>query len=175
MLLVGLQLIAADLKLFGASQAVQMLDLERLWPILLIFAGLALLAQYALEARKRGGLIFLGLLLMLSGSFFCMFTFQIGRLQWTNMAAYWPIFPLILGAGFLVLFLAEGLRDQSVLRAALLIGGIGLFALPITMGVIGGPVFDQAVRLWPLLIVLIILAIILQFRARGQGPDEDIR
>lgn len=175
MLLIGGWLVALGLGVLnGNSTVMRLLQPDRLWPLALVLAGLAFLTQYGFEKRKRGGLIFLGTVLLLCGLFLLIFTLQIGRLGWPDMAAYWPFFPLIGGVAFLMLFLAEGLQDEAVLQTALLVGGVGLFALPFTLGVITSPVFDQVARLWPLGVALLMLAIFFQMRRRsGGGSRQD--
>jgi hypothetical protein len=50
-------------------------------------------------------------------------------------------------------------------------GGVGLFTLPFTLGVFRGAIFSQMLRLWPLPLILIALAIF--FRPRSQGQSDD--
>jgi hypothetical protein len=145
----------------------------RLWPAIPLLTGLALVTQYGAERGKRGGLIFLGSIFLFSGIFLFAFTFEFWRLSWLDMIRYWPIFALIIGAAFLILFLAEDMRNESLLRPAYLIGGLGVFALPLTTGVIGGPMLNQAARFWPILLIPIVLLIVVQAvrsRNRNQPP-----
>jgi hypothetical protein len=139
---------------------------ERLWPLIPVFLGLALLAQVVFQGQRQEGLIFIGVTALLAGLFLILFTFRIGGLSWRSMSAWWPVFPLIVGIAFLTLYLAGDMHEQSLLIPAYIAGGFGLLALPFTLGVIGGGIASQVVRLWPLLVILIILAVILRFRSR---------
>ena len=158
-LLAGGWLIAIEL---GAP----LLGLERLWPLIPAILGLALLVQAISGAYRQDGLVFGGVIALLTGLFLCLFTFQIGGLSWQRMAEWWPVFALILGIGFMAVYLAGDMQEQSLLIPAYTIGGAGLFVLPFTLRVIGGGIFSQVVRLWPLLVALIILAFILRLRSR---------
>jgi hypothetical protein len=178
LLLVGAWLLIADLSPQPTgSQGLQLVGFDRLWPVVPIIAGLAFLIQYALEPRKRGGLVFLGLIVLLGGLLLCAFTFEIGRLSWADTGGYWPIFLIIAGAAFVVLYVADGMREPALMRPAYLIGGAGLLALPFTLGIIHGEVIDQMVKLWPLLLVPVILAVFVQLRAgaRGRGSRDSRR
>src|SRR5574341_1410061 len=165
MLLAGSWLAAVQLGIqIGSSAVMRLLQPIRLWPLLIALGGLALLVQYGFEQRKRGGLLFLGTLVVLTGLFLLLFTLQIGRLGWAQMPAYWPFFPLIFATALLIMFIAENFHDEAVLHTVLLVGGIGLFALPVTLGIIGGLVLNQIVRLWPVLLVLLLIGGFFQVR-----------
>jgi hypothetical protein len=146
MLLIGALLLA---PLFGLPD----LSWSRLWPVLLIFAGIALLSQNSMDHHHRSGVVFLGTVVMLSGLFLSLFTFQIGRLGWVDMTRYWPVFPAIVGAGFLAVYFAGDMQNEALLKPSYLIGGFGLFLLPFTVGVVGGQVFQRISRFWPVLLI----------------------
>jgi hypothetical protein len=143
--------------------------LDRLWPGIVFALGLALLAQFGARSRPANGLLLIGVVLALSSTFLCAFTLQIGNLTWADMIGYWPVFLVIIGMGFLVVYLAEDMREQALLIPSMAIGGLGVAFLPFTLGVIHGAVFTQVVRLSPLLLILIVLAVILRLRSRGRG------
>jgi hypothetical protein len=175
MLLAGVWLVAVQLGVqIGSNAVMRLLHPIRLWPLMLVLGGLGLLVQYGFERRGRSGLLFLGTLLALTGLFLLLFTLQIGRLGWAHMSAYWPLFPLIFAAALLIMFLAENFREEAVLHTALLVGGVGLFALPVTLGVVGGLVLNQIVRLWPALLVLLLVGVFFQVR-RSRESDQSSR
>ena len=162
---------ALGLILFGSwmlavTFGVPLVGFSQIWPVIPILFGLASLAQCLSGPRKQSGLIFLGVLALLTGIFLSLFTFQIGRLTWPDMANYWPIFPLIVGIAFMALYLTDGMRQEALLVPTFITGGAGVLALPFTLGVIRGAVFNQAVRLWPLLLLLVGLAILIKPRSR---------
>ena len=166
LIVVGAWFLATDV--FNAP----LMGFVELWPAFPLFFGLALLVQYLVGERQNSGLVFLGVAAALPGAFLFLFTLRIGGLTWADMGRYWPAFPLIGGLAFLALYLAGGMQDQGVLVPAFISGGVGLIALPITLGVVGGRMFSQAIRLWPLLLILIGLALFLRFPRRRDG-DED--
>jgi hypothetical protein len=170
LLVVGGWLMAREMATPAAGSEV--IGLDRLWPIIPFLLGLALTVQYLAEKRKRDGLIVLGVAAMLSASFLCLFTLQIGRLDWPDMVRFWPVFPIIIGAALVTLYVAGGMQDSTLLRPAYLIGGIGVFALPFTLGVLRGAIFDQAARLWPVLAIVLLLLVLFSVRTRGQTPTE---
>jgi hypothetical protein len=168
--IIGIGLLAVGGWIIAIRLGVRLAGIQYMWPAIVAVLGLACFVQYLFETRKHGGLLFLGLSGLLIGVFLNLFTLRVGGLTWSKMAIYWPIIPLCLGFALLILYLAEGMRQQSLLLPTYLFGGIGLFALPITLKIIQGPVFDQVIRFWPVLVVLIVLAIILQPRP----PQQDI-
>jgi hypothetical protein len=166
MLLIGSLLLA---PMFGIPN----LSWSRLWPVLLIFAGIALLSQHSMDHHRRSGVVFLGTVATLSGLFLSVFAFQIGRLGWPDLARYWPAFPSIVGAAFLAVYLAGDMQNEALLKPSFLIGGFGLFLLPFTVGVVGGQAFQQISRFWPLLLIPVAGLIMFQavrVRNRSQPP-----
>lgn len=147
----------------------RLMGFDRLWPFILIVTGAALLTQFAAGQPNRAGLVFVGLVFALMGVFMCMFTFEIGRLTWFDLTRYWPIFPIIIGAGFLGMFIGDGMRNEGLLKPAYLIGGFGIFLLPFTSGVLGGDLFDQVAPFWPLLFIPLIILIAIQIRNRNRA------
>jgi hypothetical protein len=147
----------------------RLMGIDRLWPFIPIMIGAALIIQFAFGNPDRAGLVFVGLVLALTGIFMCMFTFEIGRLTWFDLTRYWPLFPAIIGAGFLAMFIADGMRNEALLKPAYLIGGFGIFLLPFTSGVLGGDVFDQVAVFWPLLFIPLVIVVVIQIRNRNRA------
>ena len=83
--------------------------LGQLWPVLVLFCGLALLLA-GLYHRKKPGLSYLvpAIVLMVLGPVFMLFSFRIipYRLRWF-MAQYWPLVLLSLAILLVVLFLCR--------------------------------------------------------------------
>jgi hypothetical protein len=122
---------------------------DRIWPLFPVFGGLAFFGAYIGGGRKDGGLAFVGTAAVLVGFFF--FGFGLGFWAWEQMAQLWPVFILIAGISFLVLFLAEGRgRDTGVLSVGCVATIVGVAGLAITLGFVAGDV----VKYWPLLVVL---------------------
>jgi hypothetical protein len=170
----GAAVIGLSLLIIGgwfAARAFEprLMGFDRLWPSIPIMIGAALLIQFAAGQPNRAGLVFIGLVFALTGVFMCMFTFEVGRLTWFDLTRYWPIFPAIIGAGFLAMFIADGMRNEALLKPAYLIGGFGIFLLPFTSGVLGGDLFDQAAPFWPLLLIPLAIVVAIQIRNRNRA------
>lgn len=164
---VGLLLIGGSIS--AHAMGFSLPDLTVVWPTIPILAGIAILAQPNAQSIRRSGLIFLGIIALFSGLLFCAFNFHVARLSWPQMLHYWPIFPVIIGFAFLLVYLAEDMEHEVLLQPAYLIGGFGLFLLPITASVIRGVGFQQIGRLWPLLLIPLGLFIVFQLtRSRGR-------
>jgi hypothetical protein len=73
------------------------------------------------------------------------------------------------GIAFLILYLADGMEDESLLRPIYLIGGFGFFLLPVTMGILGGNRLTALVRYWPLLVIPILVFLFFQLRTRNDN------
>ncbi len=166
----GLGLVSIGGWLVLRSLGMPLVGFDRLWPAIPILIGLALLTQFTLEVHKRGGVAFFGTMALLSGIFLCIFSFQVGRLTWSDMARYWPVFPAIVGFALLVLYMADGMEDAALLRPIYLIGGFGIFLLPVTLGILGRGGVGDLVRYWP--IVVIPVLVILFFRLRTGRNHE---
>ncbi len=175
----GVVVISIGLTLAGAwwiaiASGVPLMSLNRFWPVGLSIGGLALLVQRSLRDRQDMGLLLFGSVLLLTGLFLCLFAFRIGNLTWQDMTDYWPILLLIVGFAFVLVYLASDMREQALLVPVYFLGGIGLVALPITLGMVRGAISSQVLWLSPLLLVLIVLAVLMRSRRRvGQQTRDD--
>jgi hypothetical protein len=145
--------VGVGLGLIGLGSALLLalwIGWDRIWPIFPILGGLAFFAAYIATGCKEGGLALVGTAAILVGLFF--FGFTLGPWQWEQMAQLWPVFPLIGGLAFVVLFWAEGRgRDVGVLALGCAAIVVGLVGLAITFGVLPSDI----IKLWPLLIILV--------------------
>src|SRR5688572_14435124 len=78
--------------------------LDVLWPAFPLIFGLTFILQYLFGGRQDSGLVFVGVAAALVGAFF--FAFTLGRLSWSQMDRYWPVFVLIGGLAFLAQWLS---------------------------------------------------------------------
>ena len=154
--------------LMADSLGVRLPGLAQLWPIFPTVIGLAMLMQSAGSSPHDEGLVFVGVASLLTGAF--LFLFTLGVLSWREMFVYWPAFPLIGGASFFALYLAGGMRDQTLLVPAFAAGGVGVIALPFILGAVGNTFLNQAVRLWPVLVVILGLAFLFRPARRVDEP-----
>jgi hypothetical protein len=84
------------------------------------------------------------------------------------MRLLWPVFPLIVGIAFVVLWAAGRFRDWGVLIPAGILLLVGFGGLAITLGNV--PVFQDLLQWWPLLLIVFGLAILISsvLRARAK-------
>jgi hypothetical protein len=168
----GLSLLLIGGWLIARAFGIPLAGLNRLWPVLLALIGIALLAQASAARPLGSGLFFTGVVLIGCGLFLLVFSLEIGRLDWPDLSRYWPVFPAIVGAAFLALYVMEGLQNEALLRPAFLIGGLGIFTLPFTLGVLGGRAAEQGARFLPLLLIPVLLIVIIGLRSRNRGQSR---
>lgn len=85
------------LRNFGVAFDQPLPGIARFWPLLLLGAGVyALFGAAAAGSMHVGG----GVILILLGGFLLIFT--LGVLPWSEMNRWWPVIPLIVGLGLLL-------------------------------------------------------------------------
>lgn len=143
--------IVAGLVLIGLGAVLllaQWLGWQKIWPIFPLLGGLAFLAGYAASGFKETGFVFVGAVAMLIGLFF--FGFTLGFWEWADMVKLWPVFPLIGGLAFVLLFAVDRKHDVGTLGVGCAAIVIGVVGLAVAYGFLGG----EVVQLWPLLLIL---------------------
>jgi hypothetical protein len=156
----GLLLIALGAWLLARTLGVPLPGFEKIWPVLPLVFGLAVLVQFFAEGRRHDGLIFTGVAAALLGVFFL--TITLGPLTWPDLGRWWPIFVLIGGVAFLAQWLARP-DERGLLIPAVLALLVGLGALALTLGLAGFTLSDQIIRLWPLLLILAGLGLVANY------------
>ena len=170
--LAALALILIGAWLLAQNFHVPLPNLGDLWPVLLIVLGLACVLNYLFGGRKDSGLIFIGVILALSGCFFAPFTlgaYLPWQLSWADMGHYWPVFFLIIGAAFLTQWLFN-VRQRAWLPAILLLV-IGAVALFFTLGLSDNAAVREATRLWPVILIVIGLGLLLGNLIKPQASN----
>lgn len=144
--------------------------LDVLWPAFPLIFGLAFLVQYLLGGRRDSGLVFVGVAAALVGAFF--FAFTLGRLPWSQMDHYWPVFVVIGGVAFLAQWLSNPAQRGLLIPAtfALLVGVGALF---FTLRVASPELVQQATKLWPLVLILLGFLILLGQFFRGKRDEDE--
>jgi hypothetical protein len=142
---IGLSLIGLGIA-FVLAQAI---GWDKIWPVFPLLGGLAFWIAYTGTGFKDGGLAFVGTLAVLVGLFFFGFTF--GLWEWAEMAQLWPVFLIIAGVAFVVLFLAEPPHEVGLLGFGLAVILAGAGSLAFTHGLVG----TDILKWWPLLLVVV--------------------
>jgi hypothetical protein len=149
----GVGLLIAGGWLAAEALGAGIIGARYVWPGAFVLLGAALFGQRAArQARRPGsgaGLAFGGALAALLGAFLCAFSFQVGGLTWADLRGAWPGFLLILAGALIVVFLEGDMQERGQLVLAHVVGGLGLLALPFTLGIIR-PRGLAGGRVWPL-------------------------
>jgi len=161
----GLLFILLGGYLLAVNFGLKVPNMEQLWPIFPTILGLFLLFEAMTNAR---GAIFPGALFTLVGTFF--FAFSMGYLSWSEMAILWPVFPLILGASFLALYLVKW--DWGLLIPTGIFLGTGLVFMGINYGILNETVFTYAIKLWPVALIILGVTILVGHRAKATTNPE---
>jgi hypothetical protein len=163
----GMALILFGGWLAATELGAPLMGFDRLWPITLALVGITLLVQNSGQSLGGSGIVLVGITLLLVGLFLSLLTLNLGNLSWQSLNSYWPVFLFIVGVAFLFVYLRDGTRRQSLLLPAYLIGGAGLLLLPVTLRLLQSTGFRQAMRLWPLFLILTTSVAIVTLRNRS--------
>ena len=161
----GLLLVLLGAYLLAQNLNVPLPGLDQLWPVFPLIFGLAFITQFFLGGRTDDGLIFVGLAGALVGAFFFLFT--LGRLEWSQMGTYWPVFVVIGGVAFLAQWLVRP-AQRGLLVPAFLALVVGLVALVLNLRLVNRELAEQISKLWPVLLILVGLAVLGQYFFRSR-------
>jgi Domain of unknown function (DUF5668) len=167
-LIPGLLLIALGAWLLAGTLGVRLPSVATLWPVVLIVAGLAFLAQFFAGGRRSEGLVFTGVAAALLGVFFLVIT--LGRLTWNDAGRLWPIYVLIGGLAFLAQWLARP-GERGLLVPAVLALAVGGATLALALGLVRADVADQIIRLWPLVLIVLGLGLLGSYVMSGRRKE----
>lgn len=156
----GLVLIVIGVLVLLSNLNVPWLNMEKLWPVVLMLLGaLALVSTVTGRAKDKGGIWF-GVVGILAGAVFLYITLGAG--EWQDMRTLWPLFPAIAGLGWIVQWLFErhAIADLTLGIGALAVAAVGWLVIRGTLA------REQALRIadfWPLILVLVGAGLIGQF------------
>lgn len=134
-------------------------DIWTLWPAFIVFGGVNSLIEFFARGRTDTERIFNGVLGILIGGFFFMFT--LGYWQWAAMGQLWPILILILSISFFAQWLTQPSRTRRLIPAIVTLV-VGVFFLPSTMEWLPPNVSKAILQFWPALLIVagvIVLAV----------------
>ncbi len=151
-ILLALLLIALGSYLLLSEIGVGLPGWERVWPVLPLAGGLALLTRHVLDSRSDPEQVFFGTVATLVGVVFLFVT--MGPLTYQDLGSWWPVFALIGGVAFLAQWAAAGFRDWDALFLGLVTLCVGGVALAITFQLLGPNTREILPRLWPIVLIL---------------------
>ncbi len=124
-----------------ADRAFEALDIGfrmwRLWPMVVVLIGLAFYSPIFIWWKERQNVIGFampGTIFLVNG---LLLLYQIVSGDWDSWAYAWAFEPIAVGLGLLMMYVL-GNREQGVLIAAGIVGGIGLLFLIIFGSMFGG-------------------------------------
>jgi hypothetical protein len=163
---IGAYLLLANLNLIPNYSMSQM------WPAISVLVGIMFWLGFIFGKDHDPGLAFVGTIVTLTGLFFFLFTFNVdllglGRVDWSDMGKLWPVFPLIVGIAFVVLWAAGRFRDWGVLIPAAVLLLVGIGGLAFTLGNV--PIFQNILQWWPLLLIFFGVIVLIQSVVRGRS------
>lgn len=115
----------------------ELIQIGRLWPLLVIWAGLGFFLPIAIwwESREKiYGLAMPGTIILVNG-FILLYNSLSG--DWASWVYLWTLEPLSVALGLLALYVL-GARSQALLVTALAIGGASLAVFSIMVSAMGG-------------------------------------
>lgn len=159
----ALLLIAAGIWFLLDNLGVNLPNLTQMWPVFVLVPGLLFLAGYVFGEDHDPGLAFVGTAATLLGVFFFLVTLGAGGLQSTDIGRLWPVYPLIGGIAFVVLWIAGGFRDWGVLIPAVIGLGVGVLGLSAVVLDQEYPIVPLLFRCWPAILIFIGLALLVGY------------
>lgn len=171
LILVGLFLLLQNI---GALDDLNLPGIGKLWPGIIVLAGLAFLLQYIGGGARDDDLVFVGTAATLVGLFFFLFTLEVdlpqlervGRVGWDDMGRLWPAFPIIAGVAFVLQAILSRGREREALKVGLVAIVVGVVAFYFTLG--RPSELEEVVKFWPALLILLGGAMLLQYLFRGR-------
>ncbi|UCE19975.1 MAG: hypothetical protein JSV84_06435 [Gemmatimonadota bacterium] len=133
------------------------------WPILLFGVGVLLFCSAF--GKKDRGAVFPGTILVFIGAFF--YLWKNYYLPW-YMDELWPVFPLIVGLAFFVLFLFSP-REWGVLIPAAMLTFVSAIFFLNNFGTIPWSAWALIGRTWPI-VLIVIGVLILVSHTRKRAP-----
>jgi|GEM_PF-138821 len=157
-LIPGILLVLAGILLLLHNLHIYRLSWSTFYPLALLFLGLWFFAKAALE--KNAGLVFSGSLLFLFGTFF--FLRNVLDLWWTDELLFWPVFLIIPGLSFLIMYLFRP-REWGILVTAVILLFLGGMALGKNLGwYYEYPIFAWGRKYWPVLLIVLGIYLVVQ-------------
>jgi hypothetical protein len=104
--------------------------ISKLWPVFVIFLGAGFLGIFFKRGKREPAYLGIGIYLLAFSllAFYCNFT------SWALLARLWPLFILILGLVFIMLFFLSERRYINILFGLILVSLSAVFLLVFSLG-----------------------------------------
>ena len=142
---------------------------REIYPLIFLAIGIWLIIEAILPGKPDRGAVFPGTIFLLLGVFFALRNYDL--IPYYYLAEIWPIFLIILGFAFLSLFLVNP-RDQGNLIPAGLFLFFGILLLLDKLEIIDWNVWDTLADYWPVILILIGVAIIAKSMKKSVAEEE---
>ncbi len=142
----------------------------KLWPLLVLIAGLAFLLPLAIWWHKRSelaGLVVPGTILAGNG---LLMLFQSLTGNWSSWSYTWALEPILVALGLLFLYLLTN-RPRGLLTAVAIVGGVGLLLFVTAASAFGG-VLRYVGPVLLIAVGLVILLAALKGQPGNNAPNE---
>lgn len=142
------------------SLGIAWLQMERLWPTLVILLGVWSLVNGLRSEPREPDNVWFGVMASLGGAVLLYVT--LGPGEWGQLSRQWPIFPLLAAAGWLAAWMVD-LRQTSNLVASLVAVVVSVIGFMYTRGLLNAVQGRQVLAWWPLILIILGLGWILQY------------
>jgi hypothetical protein len=145
------------------------LDWRHIYPLILLALGVSMILSVGFRSKTDKGAVFPGTILFFIGLFFFLRNF--GLVEYYFVREIWPIFIIIIGLGFLALFIAKP-SDTGVLIPAGILLFIGVISLLNKLYIIDIALWEIVSDYWPVILIVVGAGIILGSLKRQRHLDE---
>ncbi|MBC8181981.1 hypothetical protein H8E88_12750 [candidate division KSB1 bacterium] len=140
-------------------------DFRHTYPVVLLVLGVMMIFSVCCKSKTDKGAVFPGTILFLIGLFYFLRNFNL--IEYYYVREVWPIFIIIVGLGFLTLFIAKP-SDKGVLIPAGILLFIGVISLLNKLYLIDVELWEIIADYWPVILIVIGVSIILGSFKRRQ-------
>ena len=144
-------------------------DFRHTYPVVLLALGMMLIFSVCCKSKTDKGAVFPGTILFFIGLFFFLRNF--GLVDYYYVREIWPIFIIIVGLGFLALFIAKP-SDTGVVVPAGIHLFIGIITLLNKLYLINIELWEVIADYWPVILIVIGAGIILGSLKKSRHLDN---
>jgi len=165
----GLLLIIVGAALLLNKLMPDFMGWRNVYPIILIGLGISMILSASCKEKTDKGAVFPGTILFLIGIFFFLRNYEL--VEYYYVREIWPIFIIIVGIGFLALFIAKP-SDTGVLIPAVILIFFGGVSLLDKLYIIDLEIWEIVADYWPVILIFIGASIIFGSLKRGKHLEN---